>query len=122
GLAAREAPRAMGMPPGHPIIRSFLGAPLLDREGDVRGGLLLGHSQPGRFSADDETLLVGLATQAAIALENARLYRAARAQAQELDAIFESISDGITLVDRQGHMLRENAAARRLRGGLTTQE
>ncbi len=107
--------RSMGVPHGHPSVRSFLGVPLLDRSGDVRGGLLLGHGEPDRFTAEDERLLVALAAQAAVAVENARLYRAAQTHAQELDAIFESITDGIILVDSKGNIVRENATARRLR-------
>ena len=105
----------MGVPRGHPVVRSFLGVPLLDRAGEVRGGLLLGHSEPEQFTPEDEEVLVGLAAQAAVALENARLYHAAQVQAQELDAIFESIADGVTLVDDQGGIRRENGAARRTR-------
>jgi two-component system phosphate regulon sensor histidine kinase PhoR len=115
GHLSHEGLHSMGVPRGHPIIRSFLGTPLLDREGQVRGGLLLGHSRPGRFTPEDEALLVGLSAEAAVAVENARLYREARAQAQELDAIFESIVDGISLVDDQGHTLRENNSARQMR-------
>ncbi len=107
--------RSMGVPRGHPVVRSFLGAPLLDRAGNVRGGLLLGHIEPDRFTAEDEHLLVGLAAQAAIAIENARLFSTEQAQARELDAIFESIADGITLIDEQGEIVRENHTARRLR-------
>jgi signal transduction histidine kinase len=118
GTLPAETLHYVGIPRGHPVVRSFLGAPLLDRSGQVRGGLLLGHSQPDRFSAEDEALLVGLATQAALALENARLFSAAQTQAEELDAIFESIGDGIMLVDAQGTVLRENAAARRLREAI----
>jgi signal transduction histidine kinase/GAF domain-containing protein len=114
GHLAKEGLRSLGVPRGHPIVRSFLGAPLLDREGNVRGGLLLGHSEPDRFTQDDEVLLVGIAAQAAVALENARLYSAAQAQAQELDAIFESIIDGIALVDDEGRVLRENRTAYQL--------
>src|SRR5207247_3559848 len=99
GHMPTEGLRSLGVPRGHPIVRSFLGAPLLDRNGNVRGGLLLGHSEPDRFTQDDEVLLVGIAAQAAVALENARLYSAAQEQAQELDAIFESIIDGVALVD-----------------------
>ncbi|HEY6410065.1 MAG TPA: GAF domain-containing protein, partial [Ktedonobacteraceae bacterium] len=110
-----EGLQSMGVPRGHPIVRSFLGAPLLNRDRQVRGGLLLGHSEPGKFTQEDETLLVGLAAQAAVALENARLYRAAQMRAWELNAIFESITDGIALVDNQGNILRENSTARRLR-------
>src|SRR5207248_183169 len=115
GQVGKEGLRYLGVPRGHPITRSFLGAPLLDRNGHVRGGLLLGHREPDQFTQEDEALLVGLATQAAVALENARLYHAAQAQAQELDAIFESIDDGIALVDEHGNVQRENGTAHRLR-------
>lgn len=115
GQVARENLRSLGIPRGHPVVRSFLGAPLLDRNRQVRGGLLLGHVEPERFTAEDEALLVGLATQASVALENARLYHAAQTQARELDTIFESIADGVTLVDEEGKVLRENRTASRLR-------
>src|SRR5207245_900064 len=114
GQLTKEGLHSLGVPRGHPIVRSFLGAPLLDRNGSVRGGLLLGHSEPDRFTQDDEVLLVGIAAQAAVALENARLYSAAQAQAQELDAIFESIIDGVALVDDKGKVLRENKTAHHL--------
>ncbi|MFI5272415.1 MAG: ATP-binding protein [Ktedonobacterales bacterium] len=116
---AEQQLRYVGVPHGHPVVRSFLGAPLLDTDGEVRGGLLLGHSLPDHFNRDDQDLLVGLAAQAAVAIENARLYRSARTQAQELDATFESISDGIMLVDENGTILRENVAARQMREALT---
>jgi signal transduction histidine kinase len=110
--------RTGGFPHGHPIARSFLGAPLFDRQGRIRGGLLLGHAEPDRFTLEDETLLLGLAAQASVALENARLFHAAQTQAQELDMVFESITDGVTLVDRAGVPVRENRAARVLRERL----
>ncbi len=118
GQLTAEGLRAQGVPRGHPIVRSFLGAPVLDRSGEVRGGLLLGHSQPGQFTQEDEIMLVGLAAQAAVALENVQWYRTARMRAQELDVVFESIADGVTLVDQQGKMVRQNEAARRLRERL----
>ena len=118
GQIPREGLHYLGVPRGHPLVRSFLGAPLLDRQGQVIGGLLLGHTQPGKFSDEDEALLAGLAAQAAVALENARLYRASQMQAQELDAIFERIADGVTLLDGHGTLLRENSTARRLREQL----
>ncbi|MDE3230301.1 MAG: GAF domain-containing protein, partial [Chloroflexota bacterium] len=118
GVAQAADLRSLGAPHGHPAVRSFLGAPLLDRQGEVRGGLLLGHNEPDRFTAEDERLLLGLAAQAATALENARLYRAAQSQAQELDVIFESIADGVSLVDARGQTIRENGAARTLRDAL----
>jgi signal transduction histidine kinase len=121
GQLPSEELRSLGVPHGHPIIRSFLGAPLLDREKQVRGGLLLGHPEPGCFTEEHKTLLVGLAAQASVALENARLYRMTQMRAQELNAIFQSIADGVTLVNAQGEILRENAAAWRLRSYLQEQ-
>lgn len=107
--------RSLGIPEGHPLPRSFLGAPLLDLQGLVRGGLLLGHERPGQFSEEDELILVGLASQAAVALENRRLARASQMQTQELQAIFDSSADGITLIGPNGTILRENRPARQLR-------
>ncbi len=118
GQLPKEELRSVGFPTGHPEVRSFLGAPVLDHSRQVRGGLLLGHTEPHRFAQEDEVVLVGLATQAAVALENARLYRAAQMRAQEVDRIFESIVDGVTLLDDQGNILRENGNARRLREAL----
>jgi two-component system phosphate regulon sensor histidine kinase PhoR len=118
GIAPIEELHAIGVPRGHPVVRSFLGVPVLDRAKQVRGGLLLGHNVPGRFTPDDKELLVGLAAQAAVALENARLYHIVQMRAQEFNAIFESITDGVTQVDRQGNIRRENSTARHLREQL----
>ena len=120
GKLPSEALQSMGIPRGHPIVRSFLGAPLLERSNEVMGGLLLGHEKPGRFTQEDEALLVGLAAQAAVALDNTRLYRSLEMRAQELGAIFESISDGVMVVDDAGRVVRENRAARQLRERLAS--
>jgi PAS domain S-box-containing protein len=78
-----------GMPPGHLPVRSYLAVPVLSRTGEVVGGLFYGHAQPGMFSERAERILVGLATQAAVAIDNSRLYQtsvqevAARRQAEE---------------------------------------
>jgi PAS domain S-box-containing protein len=78
-----------GMPPGHLPVRSYLAAPVLSRTGEVLGGLFYGHAQPGMFTERTERILVGLAAQAAVAIDNSRLYHtsvqevAARRQAEE---------------------------------------
>src|SRR5260370_1618701 len=105
----------MGVPRGNPVVRSFLGAPLLDHTAQVRGGLLVGHREPGQFTQDDEALLVGLAAQAAVALENAQLYRLAQRRAQELNAILESIADGVTVMAHKRTLVGEMGAAGRWR-------
>ncbi len=69
----QNAPYA-GMPPGHLPVRSYLAVPVVSRSGEVLGGLLFGHSATHRFSERHERLLVGVAAQAAIAIDNARLF------------------------------------------------
>jgi signal transduction histidine kinase len=75
-----------GMPKGHLPVRSYLAVPVISRCGKVLGGLFFGHPEPGVFTERDERVLVGIAGQAAVALDNARLYKAsedARRQAEE---------------------------------------
>ena len=78
-----------GMPPGHLPVRSYLAVPVLSRGGEVLGGLFFGHPQPAMFSARAERILMGLAAQAAVAIDNSRLYQtsvrevAARREAEE---------------------------------------
>ncbi|MFC0399599.1 response regulator [Paraburkholderia rhizosphaerae] len=67
-----------GMPAGHLKVVSYLAAPVVSRTGEVLGGLFFGHPQPGVFTARAERFLAGIAAQAASAIDNARLYRAAQ--------------------------------------------
>jgi PAS domain S-box-containing protein len=55
-------------------IRSYLAVPLVSRTGKVAGGLFFGHSQPGKFGEEAEKVARGIASQAAIALDNAWLF------------------------------------------------
>jgi two-component sensor histidine kinase/PAS domain-containing protein len=68
----RNAPRR-GMPEGHLPVRSYLAIPVATRRGLVLGGLFFGHPEPGKFSARDETLLVGLGAQVAATIETIKL-------------------------------------------------
>ena len=63
-----------GMPKGHLPVRSYLASPVKSRSGEVMGGLFFGHSTPGRFTANHEAILGGIAAQASIAMDNARLF------------------------------------------------
>ena len=67
-----------GMPKGHLPVRSYLAVPVMSRADEVLGGLFFGHSQPGVFTARAERILTGLAAQAAVAIDNARLYDASK--------------------------------------------
>ena len=78
----RNAPYR-GMPEGHLPVCSYLAAPVVSRTGDVLGGLFFGHPDAGVFTERSERVLVGIAAQAAVALDNARLYRAAQLEIAE---------------------------------------
>ncbi len=67
-----------GVPNGHPPVVSYLAVPVVSRSGEVLGALFFGHPQPGVFTERHEALVVGLAAQAAVAIDNARLIDAAR--------------------------------------------
>ncbi|HEV7276565.1 MAG TPA: ATP-binding protein [Devosiaceae bacterium] len=72
-----------GMPEGHLPVRSYLAVPVKSRTGEVLGGLFFGHPEPGMFDAVAEERVVALASQAAIALDNARLFQAADRELQQ---------------------------------------
>jgi len=74
-----------GMPPGHLPVRSYLAAPVHSRSQEILGGLFFGHSQPGRFTETHVALLSGIAAQAAIALDNARLFEESQWTQDELE-------------------------------------
>jgi PAS domain S-box-containing protein len=67
-----------GMPKGHLPVRSYLAVPVISRSGEVMGGLFFGHPDVDMFTERAEQLVVGLAAQAAVAMDNARLYEAAQ--------------------------------------------
>jgi PAS domain S-box-containing protein len=82
-----QMPPHHGMPRGHLPVRSYLAVPVVSRSGEVIGGLFFGHAEPGRFTDRSERLVIAIAAQAAIAVDNARLFeseRAARAAAERL--------------------------------------
>jgi PAS domain S-box-containing protein len=85
----KMAPHA-GMPQGHLPVRSYLAVPVISRTGDVMGGLFFGHPEPGVFTERSERIIVGIAAQAAVAIDNARLYEAAQKSAEEREMLLAS--------------------------------
>src|SRR5262245_1815178 len=111
-------PRASGVPVGHPPMHSFLGVPILLR-GTVYGNLYLAEKEHGEdFTLEDEELLTLLAGQAAVAIENARLYEAATRWSQRLESLNEiaaalaTETDLDRLLDLVASRLRELLDAR----------
>jgi signal transduction histidine kinase len=81
--------RSVGFPPAHPPMRTFLGVPILLR-GVAYGNLYLTEKEGGDdFSEDDQELVSLLAGQAAVAIENARLYEASTRWSQQLQSLNE---------------------------------
>jgi signal transduction histidine kinase/ActR/RegA family two-component response regulator len=78
-----------GMPAGHLPVCSYLAVPVLTRTGKVIGGLFFGHPDCNVFNARSERLIGGIAAQAAIAIDNARLYEEARRAADERARMLE---------------------------------
>ncbi|MGE0797259.1 MAG: GAF domain-containing protein [Lautropia sp.] len=93
-----------GMPKGHLPVRSYLAVPVVSRSGEVHGGLFFGHGQPGRFAQEHETLLTGIAGQAAVAIDNARLFQAANREVAERRRAEEALQAlNTTLTERVTH-------------------
>lgn len=78
--------RAVGVPPGHPSPTSFLGVPVRVRDEVIGNLYLINKAGDDPFTAQDETLVKMLAAQAAVAIENARLFAESERLLGELEA------------------------------------
>jgi signal transduction histidine kinase len=84
-----EDSRSVGFPRNHPPMQTFLGVPIMLR-GVAYGNLYLTEKLEGRdFSAEDEELTQLLAAQAAVAIENARLYESSTRWLRQLEGLNE---------------------------------
>jgi signal transduction histidine kinase len=81
--------RSVGFPPNHPPMHTFLGVPIHLR-GVAYGNLYLTEkADAADFSQEDEEIVTLLAGQAAVAIENARLYESATRWSQQLESLME---------------------------------
>ncbi len=95
-----NAPRA-GMPEGHLPVRSYLAVSVYSRTGEVLGGLFFGHATPGVFTERSERGLTSLAAEAGVAIDNARLSRAAQREIEERRRAEEALRDLNTTLETQ---------------------
>ncbi len=94
----RAHPRFGWWPAAHPVLTDFIGMPITDGD-EILGELFLANKQtPGGFTAQDQELLRLLATHAAIALVNARLYERSRELSimEERNRIARELHDAVT--------------------------
>ena len=94
-----------GMPEGHLPVRSYLAAPVVSRSGVVLGGLFFGHSTVDVFTERAERALIGLSSEAAIAMDNVELSQAALKEIEERKRAEEAL--------RQFNATLENQIAER---------
>ncbi|MEZ4431802.1 MAG: PAS domain-containing protein [bacterium] len=102
----REAPWH-GMPPGHLPVCSYLAVPVASRSGEVIGGLFFGHPEPDVFGERTERLVAGIAAQAAVAIDNARLFEAVQRSAIEREALLDSERHARSEAERASRMKDE---------------
>lgn len=106
-------PQFSGFPTAHPRMKSFLGVPIAVR-GKVFGRLYMTEKQGAdEFTAEDERLALMLATQAGVAVENARLY-------EDIQRLANSLEDKVKartaeLAERNRQLLQVNEELTRLK-------
>lgn len=111
-----KAPPYNGMPPGHLPVRSYLAVPVISRTGEIHGGLFYGHSRPGVFTARHEQIVSGIAAQAAIALDNSRLYADLRNSEGRYKQVVQGVPAAVYTVDGEGRITLCNESAVELWG------
>ncbi|HEX4635191.1 MAG TPA: PAS domain S-box protein [Rhizomicrobium sp.] len=72
-----------GMPKGHLPVVSYMAIPVMSSNGEVHGGLFFGHDQPNMFTEESQSLVAAIASLAAVAMDNARLHRAAEIEIEQ---------------------------------------
>ena len=97
----------------HDQYRSAVAVPLFGRR-DLLGMLILAHEQEKYFDLENMLLLQAIASQAAIAIENAQLYTSMEHERERLEVILQSAADAILVFDSNEHISLMNSAGERL--------
>ena len=93
--------------PGWPPVRSYLAVPVALHNGDAIGCLFFGHPEPDMFTERTERIIGGVAAQAAVAIDNARLYEASQQAAAERKVLLDSERQARAEAERTSQMKDE---------------
>ena len=100
-------PPQFGMLSGQPVVKSYLSVPVVGASGELMGTMFFGHPEPGVFTERTERIVRGIAAQAAVALDNTRLYEAAQQAAEERKVLLESEREARAEAERSSQMKDE---------------
>ena len=91
-------------------MRQMVSLPLAGGETTIGMILVFRAAINVAFTPDDRLLLQSFANQAAIAVQNARLYQAAVRERERLNAIIEELADGVMIFDERWRITNFNRA------------
>lgn len=97
------------------VTRSILALPM-EHQGRLFGVVEAINKKDGGFTQDDVRALAAFASQAAIAIDNARLFSSLKDEKHKLDTVFTEMTDGAVLAASKGQVLLANDAARKFFG------
>lgn len=93
-----------GMPEGHLPVKSYLAVPVMSRSGEVLGGLFFGHSKPAIFTEKSEKIISSLATQAAIAIDNLKLFEKLKSNEVIFSSVTNASPNTLWMCDEKGNI------------------
>lgn len=95
-----QDPRSVGFPPHHPEMHALLAVPIRSQDAILGNLYVTDKEEDAQFSAADEETLDRFATQAALAIQNARLHQQVQALAiaEERGRIAREMHDSLAQV------------------------